>query len=372
MPATWASHKVLVVTDPGVLEVGWAGEVLEGLEAEGLAYSVFSQVTSNPRVDEVMAGWDFDNVWAIVEDTTYPYQRQTAANLALFPTYATYPSSVSATSTITVVANITWTAITDATWITLTGGTSGTDSGVISYTIAANPDPTLRDDVITISSEGAGITLTFQLRQEGTPLPFLTIFPGSRNYNSAASTGHAIDITSNVTWTAQTTAAWITLTSADEGADDGTLSYRLDDNLSLAPRTGTIEIVGGGITHIFTVTQTGVNPYLSLTPEQHHLDWSAAAGHEIDVGTNVPWTAATATDWITVTGGSSGTGDGVITYSVAANLAPASRLGTSPSPMGLRRGPSGCIRPAPGPSPSLPIRRPAARSTAPGTTPTGR
>lgn len=56
MPATWAPHKVLVVTDPGVLEVGWAGEVLEGLEAEGLAYSVFSQVTSNPRADEVMAG----------------------------------------------------------------------------------------------------------------------------------------------------------------------------------------------------------------------------------------------------------------------------------------------------------------------------
>ena len=50
------AHKVLVVTDPGVMEAGWAGEVLEALQVEGLGYCVFSQVTSNPRAGEVMAG----------------------------------------------------------------------------------------------------------------------------------------------------------------------------------------------------------------------------------------------------------------------------------------------------------------------------
>jgi uncharacterized repeat protein (TIGR02543 family) len=285
------------------------------------------KTTAEMQQQATFVDWDFDDVWAIVEGTTYPYQRQTAANLALFPTYDTYPSSVSTTSTINVVANVTWTATTDATWITLTGGTAGTGSGVISYAIAANPDPASRDGVITISSESAGITRTFRVRQGGTPLPFLTIFPGSRNHNTVASSGHAVDITSNVTWTAQATADWITLTSAAEGTDDGTLIYRLDDNLSLEPRASAIEISGGGLTHTFTVTQAGALPYLNAAPEHHHLDWIASAGHEIAVGANVPWTAATATDWITVTGGSSGAGDGVVTYSVAANLAPASRLG---------------------------------------------
>jgi len=50
------ARKVLVVTDPGVMEVGWAKEVIESLEAEGLACGIFSQITSNPRAHEVMAG----------------------------------------------------------------------------------------------------------------------------------------------------------------------------------------------------------------------------------------------------------------------------------------------------------------------------
>ncbi len=50
------ARKVLVVTDPGVIEAGWADEVVRSLEEENLAYTIFSQVTPNPRDEEVMAG----------------------------------------------------------------------------------------------------------------------------------------------------------------------------------------------------------------------------------------------------------------------------------------------------------------------------
>jgi alcohol dehydrogenase class IV len=50
------ARKVLVVTDPGVMEAGWAGEVIEDLEDEGVACGVFSDVTPNPRAHEVAAG----------------------------------------------------------------------------------------------------------------------------------------------------------------------------------------------------------------------------------------------------------------------------------------------------------------------------
>jgi len=53
-----ASH-VLVVTDPGVIAAGWAGDVMAALERAGLAYSVFSDVSPNPRAEEVMAGAEF-------------------------------------------------------------------------------------------------------------------------------------------------------------------------------------------------------------------------------------------------------------------------------------------------------------------------
>ena len=52
-------ERALVVTDPGVIAVGWAGRVVDALEREGLEHEVFSDVTPNPRDEEVMAGAEF-------------------------------------------------------------------------------------------------------------------------------------------------------------------------------------------------------------------------------------------------------------------------------------------------------------------------
>jgi alcohol dehydrogenase class IV len=50
------ARRMLVVTDPGVMAAGWTSQVTAGLEAAGLSYTMFSDVTPNPRADEVMAG----------------------------------------------------------------------------------------------------------------------------------------------------------------------------------------------------------------------------------------------------------------------------------------------------------------------------
>lgn len=54
--ANLGASKVLLVTDPGVIEAGWSGKVQASLTAEGVAHAVFSDVTPNPKDYEVMAG----------------------------------------------------------------------------------------------------------------------------------------------------------------------------------------------------------------------------------------------------------------------------------------------------------------------------
>jgi len=51
-------RKVLVVSDPGVMAAGWTQEVIANLEAEGLIPVLFSDVSPNPRAEEVMTGAD--------------------------------------------------------------------------------------------------------------------------------------------------------------------------------------------------------------------------------------------------------------------------------------------------------------------------
>jgi len=53
------ARKVMLVTDPGVMAAGWAGQVRDTIESEGIACATFSQVTPNPKADEVMAGSEF-------------------------------------------------------------------------------------------------------------------------------------------------------------------------------------------------------------------------------------------------------------------------------------------------------------------------
>ncbi|HEY6007309.1 MAG TPA: iron-containing alcohol dehydrogenase, partial [Geobacteraceae bacterium] len=52
----FGARKVLLVTDPGVMAAGWADDVLARLREAGLESAVYSSVTSNPKVHEVMAG----------------------------------------------------------------------------------------------------------------------------------------------------------------------------------------------------------------------------------------------------------------------------------------------------------------------------
>jgi alcohol dehydrogenase len=52
----FGASQVLVVTDPGVIAAGWAGEVTAVLKAAGVFCHLFSELTPNPKAEEVMAG----------------------------------------------------------------------------------------------------------------------------------------------------------------------------------------------------------------------------------------------------------------------------------------------------------------------------
>ena len=54
--ANLAASKVFLVSDPGVIRAGWTGKVEASLGQAGLSYTVFSDVTPNPKDAEVMAG----------------------------------------------------------------------------------------------------------------------------------------------------------------------------------------------------------------------------------------------------------------------------------------------------------------------------
>jgi len=54
--SNFGAKHVFLVSDPGVAAAGWVGEILTLLTGAGIRTTVYTSVSANPRVDEVMAG----------------------------------------------------------------------------------------------------------------------------------------------------------------------------------------------------------------------------------------------------------------------------------------------------------------------------
>ncbi len=221
------------------------------------------------------------------------------------------------TVSVTLPATCNWTAVSNAAWITVTSGASGTGNGTVGYSVAANAGPA-RNGTITIGGQ------TFTVSQASNCT--YSINPTSTNAPAGGTSGTvAVTASDNAcTWTAVSNAAWISVTAGASGSGNGSVSYTVTANNGLA-RTGTITIAG----QTFTINQA-TNCVFSINPTaQNNIAASGANGNISVTATpgGCTWTAVSIAAWITVTGGASGTGNGTVSYSVAANGG-AARTGT--------------------------------------------
>src|ERR1019366_3351928 len=89
--------------------------------------------------------------------------------------------------------------------------------------------------------------------------------------------------------------------------------------------TGTITVAG----QLFTVTQTGGSGSYSITPTNTSYARDGGSGSvSVTAGSGCSWMATSNSGWLTITSGSSGTGNGTVNYAVAANPVAALRNGT--------------------------------------------
>jgi hypothetical protein len=146
------------------------------------------------------------------------------------------------------------------------------------------------------------------------------ISPASASIAATAGTGTvSVSSGSGCSWTASSNAAWITVTAGSSGSGNGTVSYSVSSNTGSA-RSGTLTIAG----QTFTINQASGCTY-TLNPASAYYSTDGSTGSSFTVATAsaCSWTATSNSSWITITAGSSGTGNGTVTYSVAANSADA-------------------------------------------------
>jgi hypothetical protein len=276
-----------------------------------VAYSVAANPDSTQRTATItVAGQSFGITQAGVVCST------TISPTASSPTHAGGSGTVAVTAN---AASCAWTATSNASWITLTGGASGSGSGTVSYSVAVNTATTGRTGTMSI----AGQTLT--VTQAAAPCAY-SISPTQASIGPATGT-HTIAITTTAgcAWTAAESAGWISITNGASGTGSATVTYTVAANTGIVARSADITVAGQN----FTVTQAGQPCTYTLAPAGASVGAGATTGSvSVTSLTGCTWTASSSNGWITVTGGSSGSGTGTVAYSVAANQTTSPRTGT--------------------------------------------
>ncbi|MEO8025437.1 MAG: BACON domain-containing carbohydrate-binding protein [Bryobacteraceae bacterium] len=222
---------------------------------------------------------------------------------------------------VTSASGCNWTAASAASWITVTGGSSGSSNGTVSFTVAANTSTSVRTGTITIAGN------VFTITQAAATSCTYTLSNSGQSFGpSSVTSSVGVTSPSGCNWTATSNAAWITISGGSSGSANGTVTFTLAANTSSSVRTGTLTVAG----NTFTVTQDGtVSCSYSVSSTSQAFGTS---GGTTFIGVTAPagcaWTATSNAGWISVTGGSSGSANGTVTYTVAANASSSGRTGT--------------------------------------------
>jgi hypothetical protein len=154
-----------------------------------------------------------------------------------------------------------------------------------------------------------------------------SISPTSRDFPSGGGAG-SISVTSSASgcsWKASEGVNWISITSGSSGSGNGTVTYSVSANTSTRTRRATITVAGKS----HTVTQAGVSCTYSISPTSKSFPSRGGTGTvNVTAPNGCSWTASENVKWISIRSGSSGSGDGRVTYSVSKNSKKKSRSAT--------------------------------------------
>ncbi len=254
---------------------------------------------------------------ALLALTAIPLVAQCTFQLS--PTSANFStSSNDATVTVTASAsNCAWTSRSNTSWITISFGQTGTGNGTVGFTVTQNNTPATRTGSLTIAN------ITFNVTQAAAPCTY-TLMPASVSVPPGGGSG-TINISTACLWTpSSNNPDWLTVSGS--GLGNGTAQYTAAANTTGASRNGSITI--GSQT--FTVTQAAACTF-TLNPFSVQADPAAGATGTFTVtasSNTCSWTAtSTNPDFITVTTGATGMGNGTVGYTVQPNHSTNARSG---------------------------------------------
>jgi len=222
---------------------------------------------------------------------------------------------------ITTQPECTWEVTTNVNWISSLSPASGQGAANVSFRVAANEGSAQRDGMLVVNGEQARVSQRAPCRYD--------VSPANQGMGATGGSGSLnVATAGDCSWTAIAEVGWIAITSSSGGSGNGTVAFTVAPNTGDA-RSGAIAV--GNQRSFIAQSGVGAPPACNATISPTSQNVGAAGGPgapvAVSAASTCQWTASSSDSWITVTSGASGTGNGTVTFNVAANSG-AARTGT--------------------------------------------
>lgn len=221
------------------------------------------------------------------------------------------------------MASAGWTATSNAGWMSVSPSSGSSYPAIIKVSFTVNSGGP-RSGIVTVTAPGNDNSpVSVSVNQAAAP-NILYVNPSSFTFPSSGGSGQA---TVSGSWqtptgvTASDDQSWITTSVS------GTAITIMVGSNSGAGRYGTITVNASNVagTKTITVFQEAASPILCVNPTYINLPSSSGSGcilvSNCGYGT-MTWAASASCSWLSITSGSSGTGNGYVCFSYPANSGP--------------------------------------------------
>jgi len=214
--------------------------------------------------------------------------------------------------TVATASDCAWTASADDVWISLTPPITGSGNGTVRFTVAPNSG-SQRNGSISIGGQRSTVV------QNGAAACNSSISPTIQNVAATGGGGTVmVSAQPQCPWTASSNVPWITVTSGATGTGNGSVGFTVVANTG-ATRTGTLTIAGNTMT-VMQAGATSPSCTFSISPTNQNVVAAGGTGSvTVSTTSTCAWTATSSAPFVTITSGASGTGNGSVAFSIAAN-----------------------------------------------------
>lgn len=149
---------------------------------------------------------------------------------------------------------------------------------------------------------------------------FFTMSGGSGSVNVITATA--------CSWSVTASLSWITITSADTGSGNDTITFEVRENFTASARQGTINVAG---VNYVIVQDGGLGEDCGYSISPLFQSFAGLGGNgtmQVIAADRCAWQAVSTVSWVTITSVSAGIGDSIVNYSVAPNPGASGRKGT--------------------------------------------